>query len=564
MVGDESAGVFAGYRIEGLIRHGGMASVYRARHLVLQRSAALKVLAPALARDERFRARFLGESRTAASLDHPHIVPIYDAGESEGALFIAMRLIEGSDLRTVLETETRLEPARAVEILGQVAGALDAAHQRGLVHRDVKPSNILIAGGAGSEHAYLSDFGITKELAAEGMTGTSEFVGTLAYMCPEQIEGLPLDGRADVYALGCVLHECVTGATPFGADTLVGVMHAHLTKPPPRPTALVPSVPAGLDAVIATALAKRREDRYATCGALIEAARAALVAPWRPPAPPVFVAPGAAAAAAAAPVAAAAAPGPAPAGPSGGRWIRRWPVLLTTAAALLLVTAVAAESLRSNTPTPGPTSPPAVFSPLPLTGTSPTPAPPTGAATARATAAPSLRVVVVTVNASPAPTPRRTAPPTATAGPTLGPPSPSAAPTPTPVPTSAPGASPWPAQPATNTTAGCEPGWSWSCLPPGRCHSVSFYADSGPLPSTGEGRAYSVTVGSDGSLCALWNNPGVQGSLVDSAGRVVNGVSGANRGFLVSGLSPGATYRVMLRHTDPSTPDHTQLQINQG
>src|ERR1700730_15375867 len=228
MVGDESAGVSAGYRIEGLIRHGGMASVYRARHLVLQRAAALKVLAPALARDQRFRARFLGESRTAASLDHPHIVPIYDAGETDGALFIAMRLIEGSDLGTMLGRETRLEPARAVEILGQVAGALDAAHERGLVHRDVKPSNILISGAPGSEHAYLTDFGITTERADAGLTGTGEFVGSLAYMCPEQSEGMPLDGRADVYALGCVLHECLTGATPFGSASLVGALHGHL------------------------------------------------------------------------------------------------------------------------------------------------------------------------------------------------------------------------------------------------------------------------------------------------------------------------------------------------
>src|SRR5438270_8507550 len=242
MVGDESAGVFAGYQIEGLIRHGGMASVYRARHLVLQRPAALNVLIPAMAHDDRFRARFLGESRTAASLDHPHIVPIYDAGESGGALYIAMRLIEGSDLGTVLETEARLEPRRAVDILGQVAGALDAAHARGLVHRDVKPSNILISGAAGSEHAYLTDFGITKQVASEGMTATSEFLGTIAYMCPEQIEGLPLDGRADVYALGCVLHQFLTGVTPFDADTVVGVMHAHLTKPPPRPTVIDPTL----------------------------------------------------------------------------------------------------------------------------------------------------------------------------------------------------------------------------------------------------------------------------------------------------------------------------------
>ncbi|HEY0409496.1 MAG TPA: serine/threonine-protein kinase, partial [Candidatus Dormibacteraeota bacterium] len=373
MVGDESAGVFAGYRIESLIRHGGMASVYRARHLVLQRAAALKVLTPALARDQRFRARFLGESRTAASLDHPHIVPIYDAGESDGALFIAMRLIEGSDLGTMLGRETRLEPHRAVEILGQVASALDAAHGRGLVHRDVKPTNILISGAPGSEHAYLTDFGITKELAAAGLTGTSEFVGTLAYMCPEQIEGMPLDGRADVYALGCVLHECLTGAPPFGSDTLVGVMHAHLTKPPPRPTLIVPSLTEGLDAVVATAMAKRPDDRYPSCAAMVDAARAALDAPRRRAAPPFVMG-------AAAPVTSPPAPPPAlgQGGPGDRRarhWpARRWPALLTVAATLLLVTAVAVGGLRGS-PAPAPTHSPqtgvppsSIYNPVPLVG----------------------------------------------------------------------------------------------------------------------------------------------------------------------------------------------------
>ncbi|HEV7465305.1 MAG TPA: serine/threonine-protein kinase [Candidatus Dormibacteraeota bacterium] len=550
MVGDESAGVFAGYRIEGLIRHGGMASVYRARHLVLQRTAALKVLTPALARDQRFRARFLGESRTAASLDHPHIVPIYDAGEADGALFIAMRLIEGSDLGTMLGRETRLEPRRVVEILGQVAGALDAAHGRGLVHRDVKPSNILISGAPGSEHAYLTDFGITKELAAAGLTGTSEFVGTLAYMCPEQIEGMPLDGRADVYALGCVLHECLTGATPFGSDTLVGVMHAHLTKPPPRPTAVVPSLPEGLDAVVATAMAKRPDDRYPSCAAMVEAARAALDAPRRRAAPPPFV------------VAKAGPVTPPPAalrqGNRGGRWARRWPALLTVAATLLLVTAMAVGSLRGS-PAPAPTHspqtgvvPPAVLSPLPLIGTTSTPSPAPPSATPHA--------VVVTLNASPSATARPTATPAATAGP----PSPTAAGPPTPAPTTAPapGATPWPASPPTNATTGCEPGWSWSCLPPGRCHTVAHYSQSEQIPGAPD-MLIPVTVGADGSVCARWSNPGIQGALLDSGGKTVGGVSGANAGFTVYGLTPGATYRVALHHADGPS-DRTALQINQG
>ena len=558
MVGDESAGVFAGYQIEGLIRHGGMASVYRARHLVLQRPAALKVLIPAMAHDDRFRARFLGESRTAASLDHPHIVPIYDAGESGGALYIAMRLIEGSDLGTVLETEARLEPRRAVDILGQVAGALDAAHARGLVHRDVKPSNILISGAAGSEHAYLTDFGITKQVASEGMTATSEFLGTIAYMCPEQIEGLPLDGRADVYALGCVLHQCLTGVTPFDADTVVGVMHAHLTKPPPRPTVIDPTLPDGLDDVVATAMAKRPDDRYATCTALIDAARAALDAPRRSPAAPVFVPSTRAAATAGAAVTA---------GPAARRgWRRRWPALLAGAAALLLVGVIGAGALRgSPSTTPPPVTggvPPPVYSPLPLTGASPA-APPASSATAAAHSGAPIRAVVVTVNASPPAATHPTAAPTSRA--TAGPPTPTGGPA-TPAPTASPAPTPtaaWPAQAATNTTSGCEPGWSWSCLTPGHCHNVAFYGDSGPLPSTGDGKLFPVTVGSDGSLCARWNNAGVEGALLDASGKTVSGVSGANLGFMVYNLPPG-TYRVALRHADPSTPDHTSLQINQA
>jgi serine/threonine-protein kinase len=559
MVGDESAGVFAGYRIEGLIRHGGMASVYRARHLVLQRAAALKVLTPALAHDQRFRARFLGESRTAASLDHPHIVPIYDAGEADGALFIAMRLIEGSDLATLLGREVRLEPPRVVEILGQVAGALDAAHGRGLVHRDVKPSNILISGAPGSEHAYLTDFGITKELAAAGMTGTSEFVGTLAYMCPEQIEGMTLDGRADVYALGCVLHECLTGATPFGSDTLVGVMHAHLTKPPPRPTAVVPSLADGLDAVVATAMAKRPDDRYPTCTAMVDAARAALAAPRRAAVPPVFVASTAAAALPAAPPAARR---PVPGGGGGGGgWMRRWPALLTVAAALLLVTAVAAGSLR-GTPTPAPTQSPqtgllpgGVLSPVPLSGGTPTPPPPAGSATPRSATA--NHPVVVTVNASPS------ARPTAAAA-TAGPPTPTAAgpPSPTPTAASVPSGTPWPASPPTNKDPRtCESAWSWSCVHIGNCHTVAYYGDTGQLPTTAEGLAFPATVGADGYFCSAWRNPGVQGALIGPDGTPVTGASGANAGIVAWNLPPG-NYRLMLRLADPSYPRTTSLQIN--
>jgi serine/threonine-protein kinase len=568
MVEEESVGgVFAGYRIEGLIRHGGMATVYRAHHLVLQRPAALKVLAPALARDQRFRARFLGESRAAASLDHPHIVPIYDAGEADGVLYIAMRLIEGSDLRALLAAEARLQPARAVELLAQVASALDAAHARGLVHRDVKPSNILIGAPIGSpptEHAYLADFGITKALAAEAMTATSEFLGTIDYMSPEQIEGLPLDGRADVYSLGCVLHECLTGMTPFSADSVVGVMHAHLTKPPPRPSIVDPTLPEGLDAVVAKAMAKSPEDRHPTCTALVEAARATLEAPRRAAAP-VFV-PSVAATA-----------GPRPRRrlrrPLGG-WPRRWQALLAAVAAAVLLGVVAASTLRGSSGSPvapsGPQTgeaPGVVLTPLPLNGVTATPAPSPGASSGAATPRTSSRgVTVVTVTAPPTPTARGTAAatrpgvaPTVTAGP----PSPTAAGTATAAPpSSTPSpASTWPAQPATNTTPGCEPKWSWSCMPPGKCGSVVFYADSGTLPASPDTKQFTVTVGNDGSLCARWSNPGVQGALLGPDGKVVNGTSGANAGFLISNLPPG-TYKVALHHADASTPDHTMLQIN--
>jgi serine/threonine-protein kinase len=386
------------------------------------------------------------------------------------------------------------------------------------------------------------------------MTGTSEFVGTLAYMCPEQIEGMPLDGRADVYALGCVLHECLTGATPFGSDTLVGVMHAHLTKPPPRATAVVPSLPDGIDAVVATAMAKRPDDRYPSCAAMVDAARAALDARRRAAPPPFVVA-------SPAPVA----PPPAPPaalgrGSRGGRWTRRWPALLTAAATLLLVTAVVVGSLRGS-PAPTPTNspqtgllPPNVFSPLPLIGTTSTPSPAAASATPHSAA--TNHAVVVTLNASPSAAPRPTASPAATAGP----PSPTAVGPPTPAPTAGSGPTPWPATPPTNTTAGCEPGWSWSCLPLGRCHNVAHYNNSEQIPGD---KLISVPVGADGSLCARWSNPAVQGALLDSSGNTVGGVSGANAGFTVYGLTPGATYRVALHYTDGPS-GLTALQINQG
>jgi serine/threonine-protein kinase len=261
-----------GYRIEALLGRGGMSVVYRAEDLRLKRKVALKLLAPQLAEDERFRERFLRESELAASIDHPHVIPIYEAGEAGGLLFIAMRYVEGSDLRRLLETERRLEPKRALALLAQVASALDAAHQRGLVHRDVKPANILIAEG---EQVYLADFGLTKQASAEhGLTESNQFIGTGDYMAPEQIERQPIDGRTDVYALGCVLYQCLTGTVPYPAERLMATLWAHVNDPPPALVAYPP-----LDPVIGTALAKSPDERYPSCGALIDAARVALSEP---------------------------------------------------------------------------------------------------------------------------------------------------------------------------------------------------------------------------------------------------------------------------------------------
>jgi serine/threonine protein kinase len=230
-----------------------MGAVYLAEDTALGRKVALKLLAPELAADERFRERFLRESKLAASLDHRGIVPIYQAGESDGTLFIAMRYVEGSDLRSVLG-EGPLEPARAIAILEQVADALDAAHAGGLVHRDVKPENILLDTRG---HAYLSDFGLTKQASSQsGLTQTGQLVGTLDYVAPEQIEGREVDGRADVYSLTCVLYECLTGAKPFARESEVATLWAHINELPPT------SGDAALDAVVVTGMAKRPQDRY--------------------------------------------------------------------------------------------------------------------------------------------------------------------------------------------------------------------------------------------------------------------------------------------------------------
>ena len=254
-----------GYRIEALLGRGGMGVVYRAYDTRLKRKVALKLLAQELREDDRFRQRFLTESELAASLDHPNVIPIYEAGEVEGVLFVAMRYVDGQDLKTVLR-HGALPPDRAISIVGQVARALDVAHERGLVHRDVKPSNVLLDT---RDHAYLADFGLTKRLGEPGMALASGLsVGTPAYVAPEQIEGTEVDGRADEYALGCLLYECLTGRPPFPRRSDAAVLFAHLEEKPPAPE--------GLEDVIGRALAKNPSDRYQSCGELVDAARLAL------------------------------------------------------------------------------------------------------------------------------------------------------------------------------------------------------------------------------------------------------------------------------------------------
>jgi YVTN family beta-propeller protein len=252
-----------GYRIDAQIGRGGMSVVYLSEDLRLKRRVALKLLAPALAEDEAFRERFLEESQLAASLDHPNVVPIYAAGEAGDELYIAMRYVEGQDLKQLLR-KGPLEPQRAVGLCSQVAEALDFAHERGLVHRDVKPSNVLLDT---KEHVYLADFGLTKRVG-EGHTVEPGLFGTIDYIAPEQIRGEDVDGRADVYSLACLLHECLTGTPPFRRSSDAATLFAHLEESPPAAP--------GLEEVTATALAKEPEERYASGRELVEAARSAL------------------------------------------------------------------------------------------------------------------------------------------------------------------------------------------------------------------------------------------------------------------------------------------------
>ena len=285
---DLSAGVaavsrLADYHLEERIGAGGMAVVFRARDERLQRRVALKVLAPALAGDEAFRHRFIRESRAAAAVDDPHIIPVFEAGEAEGVLFLAMRYVPGGDVRTLVRRAGQLSPAQALAIISPVASALDAAHSAGLVHRDVKLANILLDVRPGRpDHVYLSDFGLSKMVMSSlGPTKAGQFLGTPGYSAPEQLEGKQVDGRADQYSLACATFELLCGQTPFPRDQLAAVIWAHLSEPPPTLTSRRPDLPPAIDSVLAKALAKDPADRYASCRAFAEALREALgLAPY--------------------------------------------------------------------------------------------------------------------------------------------------------------------------------------------------------------------------------------------------------------------------------------------
>jgi serine/threonine protein kinase len=268
-----------GYRLESVIARGGMGVVYLAEDVRMGRTVALKILPGELAENERFRARFLHESRVAGAVNHPNVIPVYDAGESEGLLYISMRYVEGTDLRGLLRTDGPLDVQRAVSIISQAASALGATHQRGLIHRDVKPANMLLVPRTsedGTDHVYLSDFGLAKNLGSlSGLTKSGQFMGTVGYVAPEQIRGKSVDKRTDVYALGCVLFECLTGWQPFRRKDDFATIMAHVNDAPQVASELRPGIPAAIDDVVARALAKDPADRFESCEELGAALRRA-------------------------------------------------------------------------------------------------------------------------------------------------------------------------------------------------------------------------------------------------------------------------------------------------
>ncbi|MCI2416350.1 serine/threonine protein kinase [Saccharopolyspora sp. K220] len=265
---------FGPYRVDGVIARGGMGEILRAYDTRHDRVVALKLLAQHLAADEEFRDRFKREAHAAGRLREPHVIPIHAYGEIDGRLYLDMRLVEGSDVGSLLAASGPMRPADAVAVLEQVAQALDAAHEEGLVHRDVKPSNILVSN---SGFAYLVDFGIAASVRATAtLTSTGYTVGTLAYMAPERFDDSPIDHRVDVYSLACVLYQCLTGAKPFAADTAASLINAHLNHPPPVPTAVRGDIPREFDQIVARGMAKAPADRFASAGELARAARQAL------------------------------------------------------------------------------------------------------------------------------------------------------------------------------------------------------------------------------------------------------------------------------------------------
>src|SRR5450432_158864 len=271
---------FAGCRLEAVAGRGGMGVVFRATQLALQRSVAVKAIAPELAADKDYRERFQRESLLAASIDHPNVIPVYEAGELDGTLYLIMRWVEGPDLRTLLTTSGRVSPGRAIRLLRPVASALAVAHRRGLVHRDIKPGNVLVARGdeKDDDHVYLTDFGIARRTDGESVTRTGVFVGTVDYTAPERFEGGKGDAASDIYSFGCVLFEALTGHVPYERTTSVSKIYAHVADPIPSARDEVQGIPEQLDAIIAKAMAKRPEDRFGSAGELTVALGQALQA----------------------------------------------------------------------------------------------------------------------------------------------------------------------------------------------------------------------------------------------------------------------------------------------